>query len=229
MKAPPVIHERIIDTNHLLRHLCTVSIERKFGGEVRKRTTLRARRTKGAVLNHKPTRTADLPHRERLTVGEQDPLRVSECTRECRPRNQQDETRVHHKRESVRASESVSVHDLATRSFWVGTRARLPSARAHLLRNASCGVFALFGGECGGELHGAAPSERRVEETPRLLHTTARCDGADLRQPVERADGDGDGEENQHRRKPRCGEDAEESEPLKDVYEWSQGGLVECA
>ena len=159
MKAPPVIHERIIDTNHLLRHLCTVSIERKFGREVRKRTTLRARRTEGAVLNHEPTRTADLSDRERLTVGKQDPLRVSECARECRPRNQQDETRVHHKRESVRASESVPMHDLAARRFWVGTRARLPSARAHLLSNTCCGVFTLFSGECGGELHRAAPSE----------------------------------------------------------------------
>ena len=159
MKAPAVIHERIIDTNHLLRHLCTVFIERKFSGEVRERTTLRARRTEGAILNHEPARTADLPYGERLTVREQDPLCVSECARERRTSNQQDETRVHDERESIRASESVSVHDLSARSFWVGTRARLPSARAHLLRNASCGVFALFGGKCGGELHRAAPSE----------------------------------------------------------------------
>ena len=121
------------------------------------------------------------------------------------------------------------MHDLAARRFWVWARTRLPSARAHLLCNACCSVFALFGGECGGELHRAAPSERRVKETPRLLHATARRDGADLRQTVERADGDGDGEQNQHRRKPRRGEDAEESEPLKDVYEWSKRWFIECA
>ena len=159
MKAPPVIHERIIDTNHLLRNLSAVSVERKFGREVRKRTTLRARRAEGAVLNHKPARTADLPHGERLAVGKQDSLRISECARERRARNQQDETCVHDERESVRASEFVPENDLAAWRLWVWAGTRLPAARAHLICNACCGVLARFSGECGVEVYRAASGE----------------------------------------------------------------------
>jgi hypothetical protein len=42
---------------------------------------------------------------------------------------------MHHQRESIRATESIAMHDLTAVAIWVSGNARLPTSAAHEVRN----------------------------------------------------------------------------------------------
>ena len=119
--------------------------------------------------------------------------------------------------------------DLATPHLWVVYRMNLPPRSAHLAQDTLRRIAnARFVERCC-ESNRAASGERSVEEGARLFRTTAGCGRANLRQAIQCADCNGDGEQHQQRGEPwRC-EDAEEAEALKEAGERAERWLIDGA
>ena len=100
VKAPPVVRERFIHANHLARYLFAANIDAKVGREIGECARFCARCTKRVVHDHEAVGGTNLANGERLTIGEQDSLRVSEDSRGRSTQQHHHEPCVHDQREA---------------------------------------------------------------------------------------------------------------------------------
>ena len=197
MKAPTVIGERLIDAHQLARHLFAANIESKVGREIDECTCAGAWRIELMIHDHEAIGATDLSHGERLTVGEQDSLRVPEDPRCCSAKQHHHEPGVHDEGEAPGAAEAVCVKKEAAVAVGVSGDAHLPAVA---LRFGCGGVGANteLGScwQCSSKVDHSTPWQRLAEECVGLLGTRRRRRCCDLREAVPGADDDGNRQEN---------------------------------
>ena len=198
MKAPTVIGERLIDADQLARYLFAANIETKVGREVSKCACAGAWRTELMIHEHEAIGASDLSHGERLAIGEQDSLRVSEDPRCCSAEQHHDEPSVHDEGEAPGATEAICMKNESTVAVRVSGDAHLPAV-ALRFGCGGVGANAELGScwQCSGEVNHSTPWQRFAEECVGLLGTRWCRGRCDLGEAVPGADDDGNRQENQ--------------------------------